>query len=64
MHSLGLTNTEKARSKFNERFLLEVDPDGVLPTAERERRAAFARSAYYADLSRKSAQARRLARSS
>jgi hypothetical protein len=41
------------------RFLDEVDPDRVLPEAERLRRAEHARSAYFSKLALKSAQARR-----
>ena len=51
--------TAAARRKFDERFEREVDPDGVLSPAERTRRAANARKAYYARLALKSAQARR-----
>lgn len=50
--------TEPARRAFLERFEREVDPDGVLPPAERARRAAHARAAYYARLAAKSAAAR------
>ncbi len=52
--------TEAARSKFDERFYNQVDPDRTLPEAERERRAGHARKAYFADLAFKSAKARRL----
>lgn len=51
--------TRAARAKFDERFEREVDPDGVLPPAERARRAENARQAYFARLALKSAQARR-----
>lgn len=54
--------TEKARAAFNDRFVLEVDPDGILPQAERQRRAEYARKAYFAGLAAKSAQARRARR--
>ena len=60
-HAQGKTNTQVARDAFNERFYNEVDPDRVLPTAERERRAAHARKAYYTRLSLKAATARRKA---
>jgi hypothetical protein len=50
--------TRPARAKFNERFAREVDPDGILPPAERERRAEMARKAYFARLALKSAQVR------
>lgn len=42
-----------------DKFEREVDPDGVLAPAERARRAAHARKAYFARLALKSAQARR-----
>jgi hypothetical protein len=51
--------TRKAREAFDKRFHDEVDPDRTLPAAERERRAKYARRAYFARLSLKSAQARR-----
>jgi hypothetical protein len=54
--------TRKARQAFEERFLREVDPDGVLPEAERLRRAAAARRAYFARIALKSVRARRAAR--
>lgn len=44
------------------RFLKQADPRGVLPPAERERRAAALRKAFYADMARKSAKSRRLRR--
>lgn len=42
--------TANARAAFNDRFVREVDPDGVLPEAERQRRAECARKAYFAGL--------------
>ena len=54
--------TEAARRTFDQRFEREVDPDGVLPPAERRRRAEAARQAYFTDLARRSARARRLRR--
>lgn len=51
--------TEPMRRAFLERFERDVDPDGVLSPAERARRADNARSAHYAALALKSAQARR-----
>jgi hypothetical protein len=51
--------TRAARDKFEQRFLDEVDPERVLPQAERERRALQARKAYFTGLSLKSARARR-----
>jgi hypothetical protein len=53
--------TQKARESFLSRFEREVDPDGVLPEAERQRRAEYARRAYFARLARESALARRTA---
>lgn len=52
-------HTAPARRKFLERFLTEVDPDRTLPDAERRRRAECAKKAYFLELSRKSARARR-----
>jgi hypothetical protein len=51
--------TRNARAKFDERFEREVDPEGVLPPAERAKRAESARKAYFARLAFKSAKARR-----
>ena len=51
--------TANARRSFMERFYREVDPDGSLPEAERERRATAARSAYFHRLALKSARARK-----
>ena len=48
-----------ARAGFDARFEREVDPDGVLSPAERERRAAAAKRAYMQRLALKSARARR-----
>jgi hypothetical protein len=52
--------TAAARSAFDKRFLDQVDPDRVLPEDERNRRAASARKAYFARLTLKSIQARRV----
>jgi hypothetical protein len=51
--------TAKARKAMLDKFEREVDPEGQLAPAERARRAAHARAAYFARLSLKSAQARR-----
>jgi hypothetical protein len=51
--------TAKARESFLSRFEREVDPEGVLPEAERLRRAEAARRAYFSQLAHKSAKARR-----
>lgn len=54
--------TAPARRAFDERFDHQVDPDGILPPAERAKRAGAARKAYFAALAQKSATARRRAR--
>jgi len=46
------------REAFEARFLDEVDPDRVLPEAERNRRAEHARKAHFQRLALKSARAR------
>lgn len=51
--------TEPARAAFLDRFRREVDPDGLLDPAERDRRATSARRAHMTRLARKSAAARR-----
>ncbi|MGR7023407.1 hypothetical protein [Geodermatophilus sp. URMC 62] len=53
--------TANARQALAERFEREADPDGVLPAAERARRAEHLRSAHYKRMALKSAQARRQA---
>ena len=57
-HDPRLT-TAKARATFLARFEAQVDPDGSLPPAERERRALAARKAHMLRLSLASAKARR-----
>lgn len=52
-------HTAPARRAFLDRFEREVDPDGVLPVAERQRRAEHARKAYFLRLALASAKARR-----
>jgi hypothetical protein len=47
------------RAAFLARFEREVDPEGALPSEERQRRAIAARKAYFAELALRSAQARR-----
>ena len=59
LHAMGGTNTASARAAFLSRFEAEVDPEGVLPEAERTRRAGAARKAYFSRLALKSAKARR-----
>jgi hypothetical protein len=51
--------TAPARAAALARFEREVDPDAVLPLAERQRRAEHARKAYFTSLALKSARARR-----
>lgn len=51
--------TAPARAAFLNRFESEVDPDGILPEAERLRRAEHARRAHMTRLALASAQARR-----
>jgi hypothetical protein len=51
-----------ARAAFMSRFEREVDPDGRLPVAERQRRAAHAKKAYFVGLAMRSAKARRARR--
>lgn len=54
--------TAAARSAFLDRFDRQVDPDGALDPAERARRAAHARKAYFTRLALASARARRASR--
>lgn len=54
--------TRSARAAFLGRFEVQVDPDGVLPVAERQRRAEAAKKAYFARLAQKSAATRRSSR--
>jgi hypothetical protein len=51
--------TAKARTRFFERFLNEVDPERKLPEPERLRRAEHALRAHMTRLAMASAQARR-----
>jgi hypothetical protein len=50
------------RAAFLARFEREVDPDGTLDPAERQRRAAQARSAYFTRLSLAAVKARKARR--
>jgi hypothetical protein len=50
--------TAKARATFLSRFEREVDPDGILPEAERLRRANYLRKAHFTRLALKSARGR------
>jgi hypothetical protein len=49
---------EAAREKFRSSFEKKVDPEGVLPEAERLRRAEAARRAHYQQLALASSRAR------
>jgi hypothetical protein len=51
--------TQAARASFMARFEHQVDPDNLLPPAERQRRAEAAKKAYFLKLALKSARARR-----
>ena len=51
--------TKAARRAFLGKFIHEVDPEGVLPEAERLRRAACARQVHFSRMALKSAKARR-----
>jgi len=51
--------TRPGRDKFEQRFVDQVDPDRLLPEAERQRRVDHARKAYFTRLAMKSAQARK-----
>ena len=52
--------TAAARRAFLGGFERQVDPDGVLPDGERQRRARYARKAHFAQLALKSARTRSL----
>lgn len=51
-------NVRRANAGFQARFLDEVDPDRILPEAERERRAKAAMRSYMQRLALKSSRAR------
>jgi hypothetical protein len=51
-------------ARLTQRFEQQVDPDGELPADERTRRIAQARTEYYANLGRRSGEARRARRTS
>lgn len=52
--------TALARKAANDRFERQVDPDGVLPSEERARRAGNARRAHMRSLALRSARKRQL----
>lgn len=54
--------TAPARRAALDRFERQVDPDGVLPPAERARRAEHARKSYFTVLALRSARSRRRSR--
>jgi hypothetical protein len=54
-----IARTAPGRAAAMARFERQVDPDGILPAAERARRAKHRQSAEMARLALKSAQARR-----
>jgi len=54
--------TKPAREKFLQRFEREVDPDGVLPREERQRRAEHAKRAYMLRLAKRAVNARQAAK--
>jgi hypothetical protein len=56
-------HTAPARRAFHDKFEKQVDPDGVLDPEVRARKAAFARQAYFAQLAKASADARRARKS-
>lgn len=56
MHAAGKTNTGPAQAAFDTRFYRDIPDD--LPQAERDRRADFARRAYFTELALKSSLAR------
>ena len=51
--------TAPARAAFDQKFLDQVDPSGLLPEGERKRRAAHLRRAYFQKLALRSAEVRR-----
>ena len=54
--------TAKMRAAADARFEKQVDPDGLLPTEERAKRAEMARRAHMAAMSREAAKKRRKAK--
>ena len=51
--------TAKARAAFLSKFERQVDPDGVLPEDERQRRVDAAKKTHFSRLAYESAKARR-----
>jgi hypothetical protein len=58
-HTEGGEATAAARRAFLDRFERQVDPEGVLPPAERARRAGSARRAHFLRLALRSSQVRK-----
>ena len=58
----GRELTTPARQAFLDRFERDVDPSGSLSPAERSKRAAAARKAYFTKLALKSSKARKASR--
>jgi len=56
LHAMGKTTTTAARAAFDARFYVGIPDD--LPAAERDRRAGYARKAYFASMAYRSARAR------
>jgi hypothetical protein len=54
--------TEPGRRTFMDSFERQIDPDGTMHAAERARRAGHLRSAHFARMALRSAQARRAKR--
>jgi hypothetical protein len=52
------SRTEPARRAFLARFARQIDPDGQLTEAERQRRAAAAMKAYFTSLALRSSMSR------
>lgn len=52
--------TAPARAGLMAKFEREADPDGTLDPAERTKRAEHLRKAFYLDMSRRAAEARRV----
>jgi hypothetical protein len=64
VHAKHGDTAKPAREAFQARFAQEVDPNGLLPLAERERRAEQAKKAYFTKLALASARARARKRAS
>ena len=53
VHARGKTNTAPARAALEAKFADQVDPERVLPEAERAERIKHAKSLHYTRLSQK-----------